>query len=138
MGTAGLLAAITIGLLAQSMFGESETPTATNFNPPVRNTLPSPEPAPDPQPPEPNVTPEPEPEPAEPSPGEDPIPEPPPPVARVWNAATGNFSVEAVLLSRDDASVTLRRADDGREVTVPLAQLSEADRKWVEENHPIN
>jgi len=51
---------------------------------------------------------------------------------RRWTDNTGTFHVEAVLMSFDDSSVTLKKRD-GSHVTVPLERLSEVDRKYVEE-----
>ncbi|MFO0869886.1 MAG: PQQ-binding-like beta-propeller repeat protein [Pirellulales bacterium] len=51
---------------------------------------------------------------------------------RVWTDARSGRTVEAELLTFKDNKVQLRRKD-GREVSVPLAQLSEADQKYVRE-----
>ncbi len=55
------------------------------------------------------------------------------PVSRVWHDASGGFSVEAELVASDGVTVTLRRVD-GNTISVPLERLSEADRRWLEEN----
>ncbi len=52
--------------------------------------------------------------------------------ARVWYDKTGSFSVEAVLLQVTDKEVILRKAD-GKKVVVPIANLSEADKRYLRE-----
>lgn len=51
--------------------------------------------------------------------------------SRDWTSSDGR-TIRGVYLGAKEDSVTLRRAD-GLEVTIPLAKLSEADRKFVEE-----
>jgi hypothetical protein len=50
-------------------------------------------------------------------------------VPRLWTSADGRFSCLAVRLSASPDSVTLKRMDDGKVVTVPLTKLSETDRQ---------
>lgn len=50
---------------------------------------------------------------------------------RTWTDRSGQFEVVAKLLRVDGESVVLRR-DDGKEITVPLAKLSDADRRFVQ------
>lgn len=50
--------------------------------------------------------------------------------SRTWTSAKGNHKIEAALVEVVGDSVKLRRAD-GQEITVPLAQLSAADREYV-------
>ncbi|EMI16234.1 cytoskeleton assembly control protein SLA1 [Rhodopirellula maiorica SM1] len=52
--------------------------------------------------------------------------------SRTWSDASGRFKVDAVLLRVEGASVVLKRAD-GREVTVPIVSLSEADKDFLRE-----
>ena len=51
---------------------------------------------------------------------------------RTWTS--GRFSVEAELVevSKDGKSITLRRSDNGQEVTLPLDKVSAEDRRYVE------
>ncbi|NBV46686.1 MAG: hypothetical protein EBR86_13880, partial [Planctomycetia bacterium] len=49
---------------------------------------------------------------------------------RTWRDATGSFSREAEMLRVDGDSVVLR-LKEGREIRVPLAKLSAADREYV-------
>ncbi len=51
--------------------------------------------------------------------------------SRDWTSTDGR-SIRGVYLNSKDDRVTLRRSD-GVEVTIPLAKLSEADRKFVQE-----
>ncbi len=44
-------------------------------------------------------------------------------------------TLEAVLLGRTDTEVKLRRVSDGREFTMVLADLSDADRAFIQENN---
>ncbi len=44
-------------------------------------------------------------------------------------------TLEAVLLGRTDTEVKLRRVTDGREFTMLLADLSDADRAFIQENN---
>lgn len=50
--------------------------------------------------------------------------------ARTWTDSSGNFQVEAELVSVDDDRVTLRK-EDGQVIAVPLKRLSAADRKFL-------
>jgi hypothetical protein len=50
---------------------------------------------------------------------------------RIWTSADGRFTVVALLVSASTEGVTLKRAEDGKLVTVPLSKLSELDRKLV-------
>ena len=52
--------------------------------------------------------------------------------SRTWSDASGRFKVDAVLLRVEGASVVLKRADK-REVTVPIVNLSEADKDYLRE-----
>ncbi len=49
---------------------------------------------------------------------------------REWESADGNFTIDAKLIRVTDDSVELQRRD-GREVTMPLESLSEADREFA-------
>lgn len=51
---------------------------------------------------------------------------------RTWTDATGSYKIEATFVRRTGDSVTIRRQADGGEVDLPLDQLSEADRKYVD------
>ncbi|WP_442509902.1 SHD1 domain-containing protein [Novipirellula sp. SH528] len=51
---------------------------------------------------------------------------------RTWSDASGRFKVDAVLLRVEGASVVLKRADN-REVTVPIVNLSDADKDFLRE-----
>ena len=51
--------------------------------------------------------------------------------ARKWSDATGKFSVEAELVEVKADKVVLRKAG-GSEITVPLARLSQVDRRYLE------
>lgn len=50
---------------------------------------------------------------------------------RIWTSADGRFTVVALLVSASTEGVTLKRAVDGKLVTVPMSKLSELDRKLV-------
>jgi hypothetical protein len=52
---------------------------------------------------------------------------------RLWQSASGKFRVEARLIGKADDKVRLLRKSDNKEVEVPLAQLSDADRLFVTE-----
>ena len=52
--------------------------------------------------------------------------------SRMWTDATDRFEIEAELLKHDKNSVTLRKTDK-RVITIPLAKLSEADRKFIQD-----
>ncbi len=51
---------------------------------------------------------------------------------RQWTDATGKHSIQAEFVELKDGKVRLRK-EDGKEVTIPLEKLSEADRKFVEQ-----
>jgi hypothetical protein len=53
------------------------------------------------------------------------------PLLRTWADATGKFQVEATLLSVDEELVRLKRKD-GKEIAIPLKQLSKADQVYLE------
>jgi hypothetical protein len=52
---------------------------------------------------------------------------------RTWADNTGTFTVEARYAGMEGDSVRLVRKTDGKEIKVPLARLSEADCKFVEQ-----
>jgi hypothetical protein len=52
---------------------------------------------------------------------------------RVWASADGQSRVRASLIARSDDTVTLKRSDDGRVILVPIARLSEGDRRFLAE-----
>jgi hypothetical protein len=54
---------------------------------------------------------------------------------RTWTSADGKFTVEARLVSVEDDTVVLKRAD-GRMVKIALTKLSDADREFVREQAP--
>jgi SLA1 homology domain 1, SHD1 len=56
----------------------------------------------------------------------------PAPQPRTWNDRSGKFTIEATLLRIEDKNVVLRRSDE-KEITVPLAKLSDADQKYLAE-----
>jgi hypothetical protein len=49
---------------------------------------------------------------------------------RTWYDRTGEHSIVAVLISKNDTEVTLRRKD-GKVIKVPLSNLSEADLRYI-------
>ena len=49
---------------------------------------------------------------------------------RRWQSADGKFTVEAKMLARNNGDVRLELRD-GKEITVPLTKLSEADAAYV-------
>jgi hypothetical protein len=55
--------------------------------------------------------------------------------SRTWKSSNGRFSTEAELLDFKDGKVQLRKGD-GSEIEVPLASLSEADRKYIKSQFP--
>jgi hypothetical protein len=65
------------------------------------------------------------------------LPKPPSTVTgtgyRTWTDDSGTFTVEAKYAGNEGENVRLLRKD-GKEIKVPLARLSEADRKFVEES----
>lgn len=50
---------------------------------------------------------------------------------RLWKDASGSFQVRAKLIERTDGAVRLRKTD-GKEISVPLAKLSQADQEYVD------
>lgn len=54
------------------------------------------------------------------------------PAPRTWKDATGQFSIEATFVRVSDGQVVLQRADK-KQISVPLAKLSEADRQYVKQ-----
>ena len=52
--------------------------------------------------------------------------------ARQWTSSSGEHRIEADLVSFDSERVRLKK-EDGKIVVVPLDQLGDADRKWIEE-----
>ncbi|RLS82218.1 MAG: hypothetical protein DWI05_03840, partial [Planctomycetota bacterium] len=50
---------------------------------------------------------------------------------RLWKDASGSFQVRAKLIERTDEAVRLRKTD-GKEISVPLAKLSQADQEYVD------
>jgi hypothetical protein len=51
--------------------------------------------------------------------------------ARLWTDSTGRYTLEAELVTMNDRSVVLQRADHEL-VAVPIDQLSEADREYLQ------
>jgi len=56
--------------------------------------------------------------------------EPKEPELREFTDSSGKFRVTATFVSADATNVKLRRLD-GKEVTVPIARLSEGDQAWI-------
>ena len=54
---------------------------------------------------------------------------------RTWTDTTGKFTVRAQLLRRSDGAISLR-TEAGREVTLPISKLSEADREFLRTTAP--
>ena len=52
---------------------------------------------------------------------------------RTWSDDSGTFTIEAQYAGVEGDNVRLVRKTDGKEIKVPLARLSEADRKFVEQ-----
>ncbi len=52
--------------------------------------------------------------------------------ARQWTSSSGEHRIEAELVSFDSERVRLKK-QDGKIVVVPLDQLGDVDRKWIEE-----
>ena len=50
---------------------------------------------------------------------------------RIWTDATGRFKVKAKLLEHNSTELKLL-TDAGKEVTLPLAKLSQEDRDFLE------
>ena len=55
--------------------------------------------------------------------------------ARKWSDATGKFSVEAELLAVENDKVVLKKTD-GSSIKVPIARLSETDRRYLQSLPP--
>ena len=51
---------------------------------------------------------------------------------RTWTDNTGTFSVKAEFLSYNNSTVRFRKVD-GKEIKVPVAQLSETDKEFLRE-----
>ncbi|MCE9544502.1 MAG: DUF1559 domain-containing protein [Planctomycetia bacterium] len=62
---------------------------------------------------------------------DDPDAKPAAPKARLWYDASGTHSVKAALVKIDEDNVILRRADTGKEITMPISKLSGADQKYL-------
>jgi thiol-disulfide isomerase/thioredoxin len=54
---------------------------------------------------------------------------------RLWTDANGEFSVMAELVRIDHGKAVLRRADNGKEVSVRLDKLSDRDRTFIRTQH---
>jgi hypothetical protein len=54
-----------------------------------------------------------------------------PAAARRWTSADGRFTTDAELVEFADGKVTLKKRS-GETIVVPLEQLSEMDRRWVQ------
>jgi hypothetical protein len=52
---------------------------------------------------------------------------------RTFTDATGKFTVKARIVKQSETEVTLR-TEQGKEITLPLSKLSEADQKFVRSN----
>ncbi len=75
-------------------------------------------------------TPEPEPEPVvDPDKVENPLE-----VTRTFSDESDKFRVEAKVISVSAGQVSLKRADNGKIVTVPISKLSERDQRWLRVN----
>jgi len=57
-----------------------------------------------------------------------------PPLRRVFSDATGKFKVDATVLGYKQGWLRLRRKDGGKDLSVEVSKLSEADQTWVTEN----
>jgi hypothetical protein len=55
------------------------------------------------------------------------------PQYRVWKDSSGKFEIEATLVSFENGLVRLLRKD-GKEISLPLSRLSEADQTFVEKS----
>lgn len=51
------------------------------------------------------------------------------PSTRTWTDRSGKFKIEAEFVRLDKEQVVIKRTKDGREVSVPLAKLSDVDQK---------
>lgn len=54
---------------------------------------------------------------------------------RTFVSADKKFTVEAVFISLDGDTVTLRRVETGKSLEVPIAKLSSADKIWIRRIH---
>ena len=54
---------------------------------------------------------------------------------RTWTDTSGKFRIRATLVERIGENVRLKKSD-GKEISVPLARLSETDRKWLQQWAP--
>lgn len=59
----------------------------------------------------------------------------PKPVKRILRAADGR-TLDALLLSRTDTTVLVRRRTDGQEFVIPFEKLSPADRDFIRASFP--
>lgn len=50
---------------------------------------------------------------------------------RTWSDRSGNFSIEAAYVSHYQQDVFLRKKSDGKLIPVPIAKLSDDDRKYI-------
>ncbi len=50
---------------------------------------------------------------------------------RVWKSKDGKFSVEAILVSKTESEVVLRKKADGKEIKVPNSKLSDEDLQYL-------
>jgi hypothetical protein len=51
--------------------------------------------------------------------------------SRQWTSADGRFRVEAEFIKAIGGMVYLKRNDNGKEVKVPIQDLSEEDQRWL-------
>ena len=56
---------------------------------------------------------------------------------RLWTSSDNMFKINATLISVTKTDVKLKRSDNGKEISVPIAKLSEADRTFIE-SHSTN
>ena len=52
-------------------------------------------------------------------------------IRRQWVDSSGQHVVDATLVAHDDHQIKVRRADDSREISVPLDKLSAGDQKFL-------
>lgn len=55
---------------------------------------------------------------------------------RRWTSRTGDYQVDAELIAADEKVVVLKRASDGRLLTVPLEQFSDSDVEYLRRISP--
>ena len=55
---------------------------------------------------------------------------------RTWKDASGKHTIEGSLVRFENEKVTLKRTKDGKEITLSLAKLSDADRKFLTGDEP--